>query len=82
MIFEVIVLGNKIGLSKSKYCKGIQCPKILWMDKYMPAEAGDTLPESVLANKNRVGDLARGYFGKYALVDYDTDKLAMCTVTQ
>lgn len=73
---------NKIGLSKSRYCKGIKCPKILWMDKYMPDEAGDTPPESVLANENRVGNLARGYFGKYALVDYDADKLAMCTVTQ
>jgi len=23
-------------LSKSKYCKGVQCPKMLWMDKNMP----------------------------------------------
>ena len=25
-------------LSKSKYCKGIQCKKILWLDKYKPDE--------------------------------------------
>lgn len=78
----MIVLGDKIGLSKSRYCKGIQCPKILWMDKNKPDEAEDILPETVLANGNRVGDLARGYFGEYALVDFDYDKQAMCTVTQ
>ena len=52
-----------LGLSKSKYCKGIQCPKILWMDKYKPEEAEDVLPEAVLANGNKVGDVARRYFG-------------------
>lgn len=34
-------MGDKIGLSKSRYCKGIQCPKILWMDKNKPEEAED-----------------------------------------
>ena len=27
-----------MNLSKSRYCKGIQCPKVLWMDKSMPGE--------------------------------------------
>ena len=57
-----------LGLSKSKYCKGIQCPKILWMDKYKPEEAEDVLPEAVLANGNKVGDVATRYFGQYDLV--------------
>ena len=77
-----MVLGEQIGLSKSKYCKGIQCPKILWMDKNKPEAAEDVLPETVLANGNKVGDLARGYFGDYSLVDFDYDKQTMCTVTQ
>ena len=72
---------EKIGLSKSRYCKGIQCPKILWMDKYKPEEAVDNLPEAVLANGNKVGDLARGYFGEYSLVDFDYDKDAMVRQT-
>ena len=75
-------MGEKIGLSKSRYCKGIQCPKILWMDKYKPEEAEDVLPEAVLANGNRVGDLAREYFGDYSLVVFDYDKQTMCTATQ
>lgn len=23
-------------LTKSRYCKGVQCPKILWMDQHHP----------------------------------------------
>ena len=42
----------RIGLSKSKYCKGIQCPKILWMDIYMPEKGEDVLSESVMATGN------------------------------
>jgi len=71
-----------IGLSKSKYCKGIQCPKILWMDKYKPEEAGDVLPEAVLANGNKVGDVARRYFGQYDFVEFDYDKNVMTEKTR
>lgn len=74
-------MSDKIGLSKSKYCKGLQCPKMLWMDKYMPDEAEYVLPESVLANGNRVGDLAREYFGEYSLVEYSYDKAEMVEKT-
>lgn len=72
---------SKTGLSKSKYCKGIQCPKILWMDKYKPEEAADNLPETILENGNMVGDLARSYFGDYSLVEFSYDKAKMCTDT-
>ncbi len=69
-------------LSKSKYCKGVQCPKILWMDKYRPEEAEDVLPQAILANGNRVGDVARGYFGQYDLVKFDYDKNVMTEKTK
>ena len=71
-----------IGLSKSRYCKGVQCPKILWMDKHMPEEAVDTASEAILANGTKVGELARGYFGDYSEVEYSDDKKAMCQRTQ
>ena len=71
-----------IGLSKSRYCKGVQCPKILWMDKHMPEEAVDTASEAILANGTKVGELARGYFGAYSEVEYSDDKKAMCQRTQ
>ena len=71
-----------LGLSKSKYCKGVQCPKILWMDKYKPEEAEDVLPEAILATGNKVGDVARGYFGQYDLVEFDYDKNIMTEKTR
>ena len=68
-------------LSKSRYCKGVQCPKILWLEHYKPEEKADILPESVLENGNRVGDLARRYFGDYSLVEFSFDKSAMTAQT-
>ena len=38
----------KYELTKSKYCKGVQCPKILWLDENMPEMAENTASESVL----------------------------------
>ena len=71
-----------IGLSKSKYCKGIQCPKILWMDMNMPEKGEDVLFESVMATGNMVGDLARHYFGEYDLVEFDFNKNIMADKTK
>ena len=71
-----------LGLSKSKYCKGIQCPKILWLDIHKPEEAGDVLSQSIIANGNMVGELARQYFGKYNIVEYDHDKTIMTKKTR
>ena len=68
-------------LSKSKYCKGIQCPKILWLDHYKPEEAEDILSETVMENGNLVGDLARSYFGEYSLVDFSYIKSEMTEKT-
>ena len=74
-------MSDQIALSKSRYCKGIQCPKILWMDKYMPEEAADVLPDNIMANGEKVGDLARGYYGPYSLVEYNSDKSIMINET-
>ena len=68
-------------LSKSRYCKGIQCPKMLWLDAYKPEEAEDILPETVLENGTLVGDLARGYFGGYSLMDFSFNKSEMVNKT-
>ena len=78
---EVIIMGKKVELSKSKYCKGVQCPKILWMDEHMSEKAkpGD---ESVMKVGTRVGELARNYFGEYELVDFNFDKSVMVSDTK
>lgn len=71
-----------LGLSKTKYCKGVQCPKMLWLEKYKPEEAEDILPESILATGTMVGDIARGYFGDYELVEFNYDKTIMAEKTK
>lgn len=56
-------------LSKSKYIKGLQCPKMLWMDKYMPEKAPENPNlEAIFATGNMVGDLAMQYFGDFVEV--------------
>lgn len=61
----------KIGFSKSKYCRGVQCPKILWLEKNMPEEAEEQDNEALLVRGNEVGDLAMGLFGAYTEVPYN-----------
>ncbi|MCL1955563.1 MAG: DUF2779 domain-containing protein [Brevinematales bacterium] len=72
-----------MNLSKSRYCKGIRCPKILWLDEHK-SEVRD---ESVLNRKildigNKVGDLAMGYYGAYSEVPYNNDKSVMIAETK
>lgn len=62
---------DKIYLSKSKYCKSVQCNKILWMDKYKPEVAVQTAKESVLENGTKVGELARKLFGDYTNIAFN-----------
>lgn len=66
-----------MNLSKSRYCRGIQCPKMLWMDKYMPEKAADLGKEQIFETGNIVGDLAMGYFGPFTEVPYADDKSEM-----
>lgn len=64
---------DKTYLSKSKYCKAVQCNKILWLDKYKPEVAIQTAKESVLENGTKVGELARKIFGDYINIDFNKD---------
>jgi hypothetical protein len=62
-------------LTKSKYCTGLQCPKILWMDLNMPEKFdASAVDESRLETGIQVGALARGYFGSYAEVPATYEK--------
>ena len=72
---------TNINLTKSLYCSGVQCPKMLWLQRNKPEEAVNTADESVLENGNKVGKVARGYFGDYSLVEYNQDKSIMTAQT-
>lgn len=69
-------------LSKSQYIRALQCPKMLWMDKFMPERAMDTNLDSIFETGNEVGDLARQYFGNYSLVNFSFDKAQMIADTE
>lgn len=58
-------------ISKSRYCSGLQCPKILWLKTHRP-EAFDQgcMNQSVLDAGLAVGDLAMGLFGDFTEVPY------------
>lgn len=70
-----------MNFSKSKYCRGIQCPKMLWMEKHMPDEAEEQDNEEILETGNAVGDLAMGYFGDFREIPYSDDKREMVDET-
>lgn len=72
---------NNKYLTKSKYVKGMQCPKMLWMDEHMPEEAISKTNPSILENGLRAGEVARGYFGDFALVEFDANVENMCKET-
>lgn len=73
---------NKIHLSKSKYCKSVQCNKILWMDKYKPEVAIPTARDSVLKNGTEVGELAKKIFGNYINIEFNKDLNIMIEETR
>lgn len=73
---------NKIYLSKSKYCKLVQCPKILWMSKYKSDVAVPTARDDVLANGTAVGELARNLFGEYINIEFNKDLNIMIEDTE
>ena len=56
---------------------------MLWMDMFKPEEkAEDDGVQAVFDTGNEVGDLARQYFGDYALVDFDKGLSSMIDETQ
>ena len=71
-----------MNLSKSKYCRGITCSKMLWLDTYMPEKGIDINNASVLENGSSVGELAKELFGKYIDIPFDEDLTKMIITTK
>ena len=72
-----------INLSKSRYCKGLQCPKILWLDINKIEERDDSQDNQIVFKTgNRVGELAREYFKNHTLVSYSDNKKDMLEETK
>ena len=71
-----------MNLSKSKYCQGIQCKKILWLNKYKPEEKSELNNESVLENGTKVGEIAKCLFGDYIDIKFNEDLSIMIEDTK
>lgn len=69
-------------LSKSTYCNGIQCKKMLWLDYNNPEVKTDINNDSVLENGTSVGLLAKDLFGDYIDIEFNIDKNIMIYNTQ
>ena len=58
-------------LSKSLYCSGVQCPKMLWLKKHRPELFDDSvMNQAILDAGSDVGDLAMGLFGDFREVPF------------
>lgn len=71
-----------MNLSKSIYCQGIQCEKLLWLNKFKPEFKEDIDNESVLENGTRVGELAKSLFGSYIDIEFNEDLSQMIKDTK
>ncbi len=73
---------NNYHLSKSKYCNGIQCQKMLWLDKYKNEEKEKINNESVFDNGQEVGELAKNIFGNHVNIEFNKDLNIMLRETE
>ena len=70
-------------ISKSLYCSGVQCPKMLWLKKHCPELFDESvMDQAVLDTGSEVGDLAMGLFGDYTEVPYNRDLSEMIRETE
>ena len=68
-------------LSKSKYILGLQCEKILWLEKFKSDVKEDTKNEAVLDNGTDIGILAQKLFKDYKVVEFNKDLKVMINDT-
>ena len=73
---------DKLYLSKSKYCRAVQCNKMLWMDKNKPECAEELDNESVFETGTKVGILAKELFGSHIDISYQEDLTKMLEETK
>ena len=71
-----------IYLSKSSYCRCVQCEKILWLSKYKDDKKADDNNESVFETGREVGELAKGLFGDYVDIPSDEKLNVRCEKTE
>lgn len=63
-------MSTSTNITKSLYCLGVQCPKMLWLKVHKPELFDEsTMNDSILEKGTEVGQLARGLFGPYKVIE-------------
>lgn len=76
------MIGSVImNMSKSKYCRAIQCEKMLWLEENRPDLIGQK-DESRMKTGQKVGETAKGIFGDYTDIPYGADLTERVFMTQ
>ena len=70
-----------MNLSKSKYCNGITCNKMLWLKTYKPEVEEDMNDDNIKRMGMEVGIIARGLFGDYYNIEFNEDLSKMISDT-
>ena len=71
-----------MNLSKSKYCNGLQCKKMLWLYKNKPEEKEEVNNQSVFDNGNDVHEVARKLLGEEINIPFNEDLTQMIKDTE
>ena len=71
-----------MNLSKSKYCNGLQCKKMLWLYKNKPEEKEEVNNQSVFDNGNDVHEVARKLLGEDINIAFNEDLTQMIKDTK
>ena len=72
---------NNAFLSKSMYCRGVQCEKILWLEKYKKDSIGHQKNDAVLETGKKVGEAAKKLFGDYVDVPVEESIISRVETT-
>ena len=59
-----------MNLSKSRYCRGLQCKKMLWLEDNKPEEREEIGNSSILEQGNLIHEVARYLFGSHVNIEY------------
>jgi len=70
-----------MNLSKSRYCRGLQCKKMLWLEKNRPEEAIDLNNGSILEQGNDIHEVAKYLFGEHINIEYNENLKEMISDT-
>ena len=54
---------NSLNLSKSKYCRILQCNKMYWLNTYKPEVKTEVDKEKIFANGKKVGEVSSFNWG-------------------